>query len=168
MEVEYMNAKEIEPNPHQPRQEFAEDKLKELADSIKESGLLQPIIVRKHGKKYQIVAGERRWRAFGLAGIDKIPVIVKETSDKKMLLESFIENIQRADLTSIERENAIYELWKSGEYSSQRDLAKALGYDHKTVNELVEAKEFRTRAGGLPPTVSTHAIADTRGIDDAT
>ena len=164
-----VNIKEVEPNPHQPRQEFDEGKLRELADSITESGLLQPIIVRKHGTKYQIVAGERRWRAFRLAGIDRIPVIVKDTSDKKMLLESFVENIQRADLTSIERENAIYELWKSGEFSSQRNLAKALGYVVSTVSELVEAKEFRDRMGvRLPNTVATHAIADTQGLDDAT
>jgi ParB family chromosome partitioning protein len=168
VEVKYIDTKELEANPYQPRVEFDEGKLRELADSIKGSGLLQPIIVREHGNKYQVIAGERRLRAFRLVGIERIPVIVRETADKQMLVESFIENIQRSDLTSIERENAVYELWKSGEFASEKELAKKLGYKHTTVTEIIEAKEFRDRVVALPSKVSTHAIVDTQGLDDET
>src|SRR5487761_1191616 len=116
---------EIKANPEQPRQVFDNDKLEELATSIREIGLVQPVILRQNGGKYELIAGERRWRACKLAELETIPAIIKDITEKEVLLESFIENIQREDLTTIERENAIASLWhlkKDGTYTKQREL----------------------------------------------
>jgi ParB family chromosome partitioning protein len=96
----------IEPNASQPRTSFTETKLEELAQSIKVNGVVQPIIVRKKGAKYEIVAGERRWRASQRAGLRKIPAIVKEIKDEKILELALIENIQRQELNAIEEARA--------------------------------------------------------------
>lgn len=92
----------VEPNREQPRKQFGEDALLELAESIKQFGVLQPLLVQKKGEFYEIIAGERRWRASKLAGIKEIPVIVKEFSDQEAVEISLIENIQREDLNPIE------------------------------------------------------------------
>lgn len=96
----------IEPNANQPRTNFTEAKLNELAQSIRINGVVQPIIVRKKGAKYEIVAGERRWRASQKAGLFKIPAIVKEIKDEKLLELALIENIQRQELNAIEEAKA--------------------------------------------------------------
>jgi len=96
----------IEPNANQPRTNFTEAKLNELAQSIRINGVVQPIIVRKKGAKYEIVAGERRWRASQKAGLLKIPAIVKEIKDEKLLELALIENIQRQELNAIEEAKA--------------------------------------------------------------
>lgn len=96
----------IEPNSEQPRSKFAEEKLEELAQSIRANGIVQPIIVRKKGEKYQIVAGERRWRASQKAGLQKIPAIIREVEDEKLLELALIENIQRLELNAIEEAKA--------------------------------------------------------------
>ena len=87
----------VEPNRGQPRKSFNEDALQELADSIKQFGLLQPILVQKRNDYYEIVAGERRWRAAKMAGLKEVPVIVKEYSDREIVEISLIENLQRED-----------------------------------------------------------------------
>lgn len=92
----------IEPNPHQPRTNFKPEDLEELSQSIKQEGLLQPILVRKLGETYQIIAGERRWQACKLAGITRVPIRVKDVEDDKALELALIENIQRSDLNPIE------------------------------------------------------------------
>ena len=92
----------IEPNREQPRKQFGEDALLELAESIKQFGILQPLLVQKKGDYYEIIAGERRWRASKLAGVKEIPVIIKEFSDQEAVEISLIENIQREDLNPIE------------------------------------------------------------------
>ena len=86
----------IEPNPEQPRTRFAEANLEELAQSIRANGVIQPIVVRKFGNRYQIVAGERRWRASQRAELRRIPAVVREVSDEKLLELALIENIQTA------------------------------------------------------------------------
>ncbi len=93
---------EIVPNSEQPRKEFDEDTLMELAESIKQFGILQPLLVQKKGKYYEIIAGERRWRAAKLAGLKKVPVILKDFTDLEAMEISLIENIQRENLNSIE------------------------------------------------------------------
>lgn len=93
---------EIEPNADQPRRDFNEDALQELAESIKQVGILQPIIVQKRNDYYEIIAGERRWRAARLAGLKEVPVLVKDLSHKEILELSLIENLQREDLNAIE------------------------------------------------------------------
>ena len=107
MELKMINMKDIVTNPLQPRQEFNREKLQELADSIKEGELLQPIVVRKQKNKFEVVAGERRFKAFQILKEPKIPAIIRVIKDDTEALEkSLIENWQRDDLTGIERENA--------------------------------------------------------------
>ncbi|HNQ15851.1 MAG TPA: ParB/RepB/Spo0J family partition protein [Pyrinomonadaceae bacterium] len=96
----------IDPNPEQPRTRFAEENLEELAQSIRANGIVQPIVVRKKGARYEIVAGERRWRASQRAGLRKIPAVVKDVSDEKLLELALIENIQRQELNAIEEARA--------------------------------------------------------------
>ena len=98
--------KEIEPNQSQPRKDFDEESLQELADSIRKFGVLQPLLVEKKDKYYEIIAGERRWRAAKLAKVKEVPVIVKKLSDQERMEISLIENIQRENLNPIEEANA--------------------------------------------------------------
>lgn len=100
----------IEPNSEQPRTRFEENSLDELAQSIRANGIVQPIVVRRKGSQYQIVAGERRWRAAQKAGLQKIPVVIKDISDDKILELALIENIQRQELNAIEEANAYRKL----------------------------------------------------------
>src|SRR6516165_2367766 len=92
----------IAPNPLQPRTVFQPDRLEELAASIRANGIIQPLIVRRAGQSYQIVAGERRWRAAKIAGLSEVPVVVQEIADRQMLELALIENVQREDLNPIE------------------------------------------------------------------
>lgn len=112
-EVDTIDINKIEPNSNQPRKNFNEDKIHELAESIKQHGLIEPLIVQK-GKKgfYTIIAGERRWRAAREAGIKEIPVVVKEYSDQQVMEIALIENIQREDLNAIEEAEAYERLIK--------------------------------------------------------
>lgn len=100
----------IEPNKEQPRKDFNEDALKELAESIKQFGIIQPIVLQKREKTYEIIAGERRWRAAKLAGLKEVPAIIKEYSDKEIVEIALIENIQREDLNPIEEASAYKKL----------------------------------------------------------
>lgn len=110
---------EIEPNRKQPRKNFDEDALEELADSIKEFGIIQPIVVQKRDNYYEIIAGERRWRAAKMAGIKEVPVVVKDFSDKEIMEIALIENIQREDLNPIEEAMAYKNL--IDEYNLKQD-----------------------------------------------
>jgi len=96
----------IAPHPEQPRRHFDEDALNELAASIAERGIIQPIVVRPHGHDYQIVAGERRWRAAKLAGLEKVPALVRERDDAASLELALVENMARADLNPVEEARA--------------------------------------------------------------
>lgn len=96
----------IEPNAKQPRTRFTDEKLDELAQSIRTNGIVQPILVRRRGARYQLIAGERRWRASQKAGLQKIPAVVREIPDEKLLELALIENIQRQELNSIEEARA--------------------------------------------------------------
>ena len=100
--VETLKITEVEPNREQPRKNFDEDALLELADSIKQYGVIQPLIVQKKADHYEIIAGERRWRAAKMAGVKEIPVIIKDYTDQQVMEISLIENIQREDLNPIE------------------------------------------------------------------
>ncbi|MGI5859466.1 MAG: ParB/RepB/Spo0J family partition protein, partial [Tepidanaerobacteraceae bacterium] len=100
--VQEIEIKKIVANDKQPRKDFDEKKLSELADSMKQHGILQPIILRKKGSTYELVAGERRWRAAAKAGIEKIPAIVKELSNADVMEIALIENLQREDLNPME------------------------------------------------------------------
>ena len=100
--VLYVDLNDIKPNAAQPRKVFDEEKLEELAASISQHGLIQPIVLRKLGKGYEIVAGERRWRAARLAGLKEVPCIVKELTEEENMLLAIVENMQREDLNPIE------------------------------------------------------------------
>ena len=101
---------DIEPNRAQPRTRFDEDALQELADSIKQYGIIEPIVVQKKGSRYEIIAGERRWRAARIAGLKKVPVVIKEYSEDEIFTIALIENIQRQDLNPIEEAVAYQKL----------------------------------------------------------
>ncbi len=106
----FININSIEPNNTQPRKDFDEDSLQELANSIKQHGIIQPLIVQKKEEHYEIIAGERRWRAARLAGEKQVPVIIKEYTDQEVLEIALIENLQREDLNPIEEANAYQRL----------------------------------------------------------
>lgn len=109
--VSELKITQIEPNVNQPRKNFDNEKIEELAESIKENGVVQPIIVVKSGESYKIIAGERRWRAARVAGLKKVPVIIRnDISDSKVLELALIENIQRQDLNPLEEANAFQTL----------------------------------------------------------
>lgn len=109
-EIEYIDINQIKPNSKQPRKIFDEEKLEELAASIKEHGLIQPVVLRKAERGYEIVAGERRWRACRIIGIKEIPCIVKELSDEENMLLAIIENMQREDLNPIEEAEGLKQM----------------------------------------------------------
>ncbi|MFH1076502.1 MAG: ParB/RepB/Spo0J family partition protein [Pseudomonadota bacterium] len=122
----------ISPNPMQPRQTIAEGSLDDLVASIKEMGIIQPLIVRTARTGYELIAGERRLRAAGLAGLKKVPVIVKEASSKEMLELALIENIQRKDLNPLEEAEAYHRL--TSEFGlTQEQVAVRVGKDRSTV-----------------------------------
>ncbi len=125
-QVEEIQLDLIVANPYQPRKTFDEESLQELADSIKEHGILQPIAVRKKGRKFEIVAGERRYRACLLAELEVIPVIIKELSDAQMMELAILENLQREDLTVIEEAEA-YQSLMENLHLTQEELSKRLG-----------------------------------------
>lgn len=125
-EIIEISLEELRPNPYQPRKKFDDDKLRELAESIKEHGVFQPIIVKKSIKGYEIIAGERRFRASRLAGKDKIPAIVRNFSDEQMMEIALLENLQRENLSAIE-EAVAYKVMLEKLNMTQEDLAKKVG-----------------------------------------
>jgi ParB family chromosome partitioning protein len=167
MELKMVPIDKIQPNPFQPRESFEKESLKELADSIKDASIIQPIIVRRYKEGYQIIAGERRWRAAQMASLKEVSCIVKDVVDERVLLESLVENLHRRDLTDIERENAIYELWKNKGalgITTKTELAKTLGVSENRVQDDIESWEFRHKEEGIPPSTPTYIISRTQGL----
>lgn len=123
---------QIEPNKSQPRKQFDEDALQELADSIKQYGVLEPLIVTKKGKFYEIIAGERRWRAARLAGVKEVPVVIREYTDREIMEISLIENIQREDLNPIE-EALAYESLINEYRLTQEEVAEKVSKNRSTI-----------------------------------
>ncbi len=127
---------EIKPNPHQPRKSFAEQPLQELIDSIREKGILQPLVVRRKGNGYELIAGERRWRAAQKAGIKEVPILVKEVTESELLELSLIENIQRENLNPIEEAEAYKGLLEQF-HLTQEEISKKVGKDRTTVTNTL-------------------------------
>lgn len=127
-----LSISEIVRNPNQPRKTFDEDKLAELADSIKQNGVLQPILVRRKGQKYEIVAGERRYQASKLAGLKEMPAVVREIDDDKVFQLALIENLQRSDLSPIEEAKGYKQLLTSRSLT-QEELAKILSKSRSAI-----------------------------------
>ncbi|MBQ0037012.1 MAG: ParB/RepB/Spo0J family partition protein [Firmicutes bacterium] len=131
-----LQIKDVRPNPYQPRKDFDDDALKELAESIKENGVFQPILVRKSLSGYELVAGERRLRASKLAGKTDIPAILVDFNDKQMMEISLLENIQRKDLTPIEVAEAYDQLIQKLGYT-QEQLAQRIGKKRENVANIL-------------------------------
>lgn len=142
--------KNIAANPYQPRCNFDEEKLQELAASIKEFGVVQPVVVRKKGRSYELVAGERRLRAAGLAGLTKVPAIVKDYDDAKMMEIALIENIQRHDLNPIEEAQGLRRLMQEFKLT-QEQTAEKVGRSRSAVTNIL-------RLLNLPEQVQAHII----------
>ena len=142
------------PNPYQPRLVFDDERLEELAQSIKANGVIQPILVRRREGRYEIIAGERRWRAAQRAGLLKVPVVVRDVPDDKLLQVALIENIQRENLNPIDEAQAYRRLMDEFQLT-QEALASAVGKDRSTVAnflrllKLPEAVRAQVAAGAL-------------------
>jgi ParB family chromosome partitioning protein len=126
----------IDPSPYQPRTRFAEAGIEELAQSIRSSGIIQPLVVRKIGSRYQLIAGERRWRAAQRAQLLRVPVVVREVSDEQALELTLVENIQREDLNPIEQARAFDRLMEEF-HLTQDEVASRTGKDRATVANSV-------------------------------
>ena len=126
----------IDPNPLQPRTIFQEARLQELANSIRANGIIQPIIVRRKDERFELIAGERRWRAARLAGLDRVPVVVQELANEKLLEISLIENIQREDLNPIEVASA-YDRLAREHHLSHEEIGRRTGKDRATITNMI-------------------------------
>lgn len=135
---------EVEPNRNQPRKNFNQEALEELAESIKEYGLIQPIIVTEKDGYYSIIAGERRWRACKLAGLEEIPVIVREDDEKKNNEIALIENIQREDLNPFEKALGIKNLMNTYDLT-QEEVAKKLGKSRSAIANTIRILNLEPR-----------------------
>ncbi|NLY80212.1 MAG: ParB/RepB/Spo0J family partition protein [Lysinibacillus sp.] len=134
--IEKIPLQKLVVNPFQPRKLFDEEAIEELAQSIREHGIIQPIVVRKKGKKYEIVVGERRFRAAKLANLEEIPAIVKDLTEEQMMELAILENLQREDLTPIEEAEAYQSLIEKLNFT-QEDLAKRLGKSRPHITNTI-------------------------------
>ncbi len=140
----FLRLSEIEPNRTQPRRNFDEDALQELADSIKQYGVIQPIVVQKKGKRYEIIAGERRWRAARKAGLLEVPVIIKEFAPEDVFAIALIENIQREDLNPIEEAQAYSRLIQE-HHLKQDELAEKVAKNRVTITNAMRLLKLDER-----------------------
>lgn len=149
----------LQVNPYQPRKEMVEQELQALAESIRESGILQPILARMVEGKMQIVAGERRWRAAQLAGLEKVPVICRELSDSESAVFALVENLQREDLNAIEKAQGIRLLMDEMK-ATQAQVAKQVGLERSTVANFLRLLD-------LPAAVQAHVSRGTLSMGHA-
>lgn len=137
---------QIQPGQYQPRRDIQEEALEELADSIRQQGLMQPVVVRPlpgQDQRYELIAGERRWRACELAGLTQIPVLVREVPDEAAIAMSLIENIQRENLNPMEEAMALHRLQQEFELT-QKEVAQAVGKNRTTVANLLRLMQLNT------------------------
>ncbi|NVM57661.1 MAG: ParB/RepB/Spo0J family partition protein, partial [Desulfobacterales bacterium] len=155
----YCDIAAIRPNPYQPRRTFPEQELRSLADSIKEKGVIQPLIVRTAPGGYELIIGERRWRSARMAGLNQVPIVVKDVSGGEMLEMALVENIQREDLNPLERAEAYYRLMK--EFGlTQEEVAKRVGQDRSSVANFL-------RLRNLPKSIQAHIVDNTLSMGHA-
>lgn len=138
----------ILPSKYQPRQEFDRELLQELADSIRENGVIQPVILRGKGDRYELIAGERRWRASQLAGLQKIPAVIKSVTDERVLELALIENIQREDLNPLEMARG-YQLLVEEHGLTQDQIAKKVGKKRSSVANYLRLLKLPEGVRGL-------------------
>lgn len=139
--IEKIALERLEPNKYQPRQEFADEALQDMSESIRQYGVLQPLIVTPHEGNYMIIAGERRWRASKLAGLSHVPAIVRSLKDLERLEIALIENVQRVDLSPLEQAESIEYLHQNFG-TSYTDIAKRLGKGNSTVVNIVRLMQL--------------------------
>jgi ParB family chromosome partitioning protein len=135
-EVAQLPIDTIDPNPLQPRRAFQQDRLEELAQSIRVNGIIQPLVVRRHAERFQLVAGERRWRAAKIAGIQRVPAVIQEIPDERLLEITLIENIQREDLNPIETALAFERLSRELQLNHE-EIGRRTGKDRSTIANLI-------------------------------
>ena len=164
MEVKEIEISKIRPNPSQARKDFDKEKLKELADSIKLVGILNPITVKEKDGMYEIVAGERRWLASRLAKKKTIPAIVREYK-KSSAVESLIENVHRKDLTDDEKGKYLKEIMKKEGISNIGVLAKKIGMSRRGAEQIIDVSEFRKKYHDTKK-ISQKVIRSTMGFPD--
>ncbi len=152
-EVAQLAIDAIEPNPLQPRRLFQPERLEELAQSIRANGIIQPLVVRRSGERYQLVAGERRWRAARLAGVVRVPAVIQEVPDERLLEITLIENIQREDLNPIETAVAFDRLARELQLNHE-EIGRRTGKDRSTIANLIRLLQ-------LPPDIQ-QLIAERR------
>lgn len=158
-QTQELPVKSIKANPYQPRQTFDQEKLEDLAASIKEFGIVQPLVVRKKGRGYELVAGERRLRAAILAGVDKVPVIIKNYDEAKMMEIALIENIQRDDLNPIEEAQGLRRLMQEFQLT-QEQAAEKVGRSRSAVTNIL-------RLLNLPQEVQDYIVKGTLTMGQA-
>jgi ParB family chromosome partitioning protein len=139
---------DLEPNPYQPRTAVEPKKLEELMASIRESGIVQPILVRAHAGRYQIIAGERRWRAAQAIGLKTVPVVVRDVPDDRLLELALVENIQRQELSALEEAHAFKRLQEEFRLT-QEDVARRVGRDRTTVANAIRLLRLPPAVQGL-------------------
>lgn len=158
-EVSHIDVERLRPNPEQPRRDFHEAEVLELAESIRSSGMLQPILARKQGDGYQIIAGERRWRAAKSIGLERVPVLVRDVPEDQVAIFAVVENLHRADLNPVEKARGfrrIQELAKCG----AEEVARKVGLDRSTVANFIRLLE-------LPAEVLGHVSRGTLSMGHA-
>lgn len=162
-------AEKLKPCPFQPRQDFTAEKIEELAASIREQGILQPLIVRPRGDFYELIAGERRWRAAQQAGLKELPVIVREATDEQVLEFALIENLQRADLNPVEEALGYSQLMQQFKLT-QEQVAQKVGRNRATVANSLRLLQLSPDVqaylrSGLLTTGHAKALAGLTGPD---
>jgi ParB family chromosome partitioning protein len=138
----------LEPNPFQPRSLMDPARLAELTASVRESGIVQPILVRRRGERYQIIAGERRWRAAQAAGLLRVPVTLREVADSQLLELALVENVQRQELTALEEAQAFQRL-QDEFHLTQEDIARRVGRERSTIANTLRLLRLPGELRGL-------------------
>lgn len=158
-EVTHIDVRLVHPSPFQPRKHITEAELQELADSVRASGILQPILVRRVGDKFELLAGERRWRAAQLAGLTQIPALVRAVSDDESAVIGLVENLQREDLNAIEKAQG-FQLLMKRLATTQEGLAARVGLERSTVANFLRLLD-------LPDAVQAHVSRGTLSMGHA-
>lgn len=157
--VRMVPVEQLKPNPYQPRKDMDDAELKTLAESIRASGILQPILARQVGKTFEIVAGERRWRAAQLAELAEVPVLCRELSDNDSAVFALVENLQREDLNAIEKAKGIRLLMDQMK-ATQEQVAKQVGFERSTVANFLRLLD-------LPASIQAHVSRGTLSMGHA-
>jgi ParB family chromosome partitioning protein len=155
----YCDIDSIRPNPYQPRRHFSEQELNDLSDSVKEKGIIQPLVVHTVSTGYELIVGERRWRAARVAGLKEVPVVVKDVSGPEMVEMALVENVHRQDLNPLEKAEAYYRLIR--EFGlTQEEVAKRVGQDRSSVANFL-------RLRNLPQPIQADIVNNTLSMGHA-